>query len=266
MNNRTKIINFYFIKKLAFILITFLLIILIITNIRLSHNCLYESQCYDDSIHENIENKLFEMSIKLNKAMQTIGKLKCEIDKSFNHVWPRGDWCFFRNLQHKNMTQYRTDLRLAKALSHFLKDKIVASFGDGRGIYKEIIDELNEVILYDAFDGSPYAELNSKGNVKFLDLTIQIYHLDQYDWVLSIGVGQHIPIESENVYLDNLKKHAKEGVILSWDRQDFDYVKFKLESIGFKHDLKASIYLKNRSELNWIKENINVFRKKLIYK
>ena len=131
---------------------------------------------------------------------------------------------------------------------------------------KDEMEKLNEVILYDAFDGSPYAELNSKGNVKFLDLTIPIYHLDQYDWVLSVGVGEHIPIESENVYLDNLKKHAKEGVILSWDRQDFDYVKFKLESIGFKHDLKSSIYLKNRSELNWIKENINVFRKKLIYK
>ena len=106
-----------------------------------------------------------------------------------------------------------------------------------------------------------------------MDLSIPIYHLDKYDWILSVEVAEHIPVEFEMVYLTNLIKHAKEGVILSWAKEgqggfshvnerNFDYVKYKMESMGVKHDLDASVYLKKSAKLSWIKDNINVFRKK----
>ncbi|KAK7004434.1 hypothetical protein BgiMline_005954, partial [Biomphalaria glabrata] len=52
--------------------------------------------------------------------------------------------------------------------------------------------------------------------VKFLDLTSPQYDVPIFDWVLSIEVGEHIPPQYEDTYLDNLARHAREGLILSW--------------------------------------------------
>ncbi|CAG5124210.1 unnamed protein product, partial [Candidula unifasciata] len=52
--------------------------------------------------------------------------------------------------------------------------------------------------------------------VKFLDLTAPQYGLPAYDWVVSVEVGEHIPAKFEDIYLDNLARHAKEGIVLSW--------------------------------------------------
>ncbi|KAK7004452.1 hypothetical protein BgiMline_005973, partial [Biomphalaria glabrata] len=52
--------------------------------------------------------------------------------------------------------------------------------------------------------------------VRFLDLTAPHYGLPIYDWILSIEVAEHIPAKFEEIYLDNLVRHAREGIILSW--------------------------------------------------
>ena len=97
---------------------------------------------------------------------------------------------------------------------------------------------------YDAYDGAPFAEDTTNGRVRFLDLSVPIYHLKEYDWVVSVEVAEHIPAEFETIYVENLVRHAKEGIILSWSRigqgglshvnnRDPDYVKMKLETYGF---------------------------------
>jgi len=35
-------------------------------------------------------------------------------------------------------------------------------------------------------------------------------------WILSLEVAEHIPAQFESIYIDNLVKHAKEDIILSW--------------------------------------------------
>ena len=84
------------------------------------------------------------------------------------------------------------------------------------GIYRELLLEYHQVSSYDSYDGAPYAEVTTNNNVRFLDLSVPIYHLKQYDWVISLEVGEHIPAKFEHIYIDNLFRHAKEGVILSW--------------------------------------------------
>ena len=49
-----------------------------------------------------------------------------------------GGWC--SSIGGRNSTEHITDDNLTKALSNFLANKRVASFGDGPGIYKEKID------------------------------------------------------------------------------------------------------------------------------
>ena len=209
-----------------------------------------------------------ELSLKLKNSIQKLGQLNCEKNK--NDVSPNGGWC--SSISGRNSSQHLTDFKFAKALSEFLKSKRVASFGDGPGVYKETLDNLKQVLLYDAFDGAPFVEKTTDNRVQFLDLSQPVYHLNQYDWVISIEVAEHIPKEFEHVYVDNLVRHAKEGIILSWAREgqdghshincrNFDYVKTVIEAKKFMHDKEASDYLKQNSDLFWIKDNVNVFRR-----
>lgn len=149
--------------------------------------------------------------------------------------------------------------------------KRVASFGDGPGIYKKKLLELNEVASYDAFDGAPFTENTTEGRCQFLDLSVPFYHLeDKYDWVISTEVAEHIPKPFEKNYLDNIARYAKQGVILSWaklgqgghshvNNQDLSYVKEQMQARGFVLDQKLSDEIKKHSTLSWLIDNLNVY-------
>lgn len=98
----------------------------------------------------------------------------------------------------------------------YFSDKYVASFGDGPGRYKQLLLDTGLLKGYDAYDGAPFSEKTSEGRVQYLDLTLPQYGLPLYDWVVSLEVAEHIPKEYESIYLDNIVRHAKEGVVISW--------------------------------------------------
>lgn len=125
---------------------------------------------------------------------------------------------------------------------------------------------------YDAYDGAPFAETTTNGIVNFLDLSVPIYHLVAYDWIISIEVAEHIPPEFESVFIGNLVRHAKEGIILSWARlgqkghshvntREYEYVKMRLKSFGFYVDESATNNLKRSAKAYWLKYNIFVYRR-----
>ena len=66
----------------------------------------------------------------------------------------------------------------------------MASFGDGDGGYKKLMDK---VPVYDSYDGAPFCENKTGGLVKFLDLSMPVFGLKLYDWIISLEVGEHIP-------------------------------------------------------------------------
>ena len=200
--------------------------------------------------------------------MKHIGQMSCKL--SGTSVSENGGWC--AEISGPNSTQHAFDEPLAKELNEFFSGKRVASFGDGPGIYKQYLDSKGSLKCYDAYDGAPFVDTTTNNRVKFLDLSVPIYHLDQYDWVISLEVAEHIPAEFEAIYVDNLVRHAKEGIVLSWakigqgghshvNNRDFEYVKAKMESLGFSHDIKWSTRLKEKASLHWLKDNINVYRR-----
>ena len=153
-----------------------------------------------------------------------------------------------------------------------LAGKKVASFGDGPGLYKKYILEIGEVLAYDAYDGAPFCEQTTENRVKFLDLSVPIYHLEQYDWIISLEVAEHIDQKYESVYVDNLVRHAKEGIILSWakigqlghshvNNKDFADVKNIMEKKGFMYDQAQSTMLKSGTSFHWLVNNMNVYIK-----
>jgi len=220
---------------------------------------------------KNKDETIETMSLLLNEAMNRIGQLSCKISE--NEVSQNGGWC--SKISVNNSSQHLTDEYLARYMSKFLKGNTVGSFGDGQGIYKEILLSLKEVESYDAYDGAPFAESTTDNRVKFLDLSVPIYHLKKYDWIISLEVAEHIPAKYESVYLDNLVRHAKEGVILSWakigqgghshiNNRDFPYVEEQMEARGFMHDPVNSEIFRNISTFDWFKWNINIFKNKVL--
>lgn len=149
----------------------------------------------------------------------------------------------------------------------------MASFGDGPGRYKQLLTDSGKLKIYDAYDGAPYCDKTSEGRVMFLDLTLPQYGLPVYDWVISLEVAEHIPTKFEHIYIDNIVRHAREGVVLSWARpgqggyshinnRDLDYVKRIMAEQGFLYDETDSQRLKNASSVDWLQNNINAFRRK----
>ena len=154
----------------------------------------------------------------------------------------------------------------------FLLGKTVASFGDGPGRYKQLLLDSGKLKSYDAFDGAPFSEETSEGRVRFLDLALPQYGIPLYDWILSLEVAEHIPQQYEHVFVDNIIRHAREGVVLSWcypsntgyghvNGKHFKYVKELMESLGFRHDEEESKNVQHAAKFNWLKTNTNVYRR-----
>lgn len=109
--------------------------------------------------------------------------------------------------------------------------------------------------------------------MKYLDLTVPHYGLPIYDWVLSVEVAEHVPREYEDVYLNNLVRHAKVGLVLSWavpmqtgfghvNSRPKDYVDGKLKLLCFDKSLNKTNQMRRAAGLVWLRHNLNVYERR----
>ena len=86
----------------------------------------------------------------------------------------------------------------------------------------------------------------------------------KYDWVISLEVGEHIPKEYENIFIENLHKNNIRGIVLSWaikgqggdghvNEQDNYYIKNIFQDLCYENDLEAENTLRELSEHAWFK-------------
>lgn len=130
------------------------------------------------------------------------------------------------------------DLPLASAISDFLRKEecgLVADLGCGAGDYTNHLRSCG----FETFscDGNPRTpEFLHKGNV--VDLTSPDALLPTADWTICLEVGEHIPPQFEQVFIDNLCRSFKRGIILSW---------FPTEGHGIGHfNPKSNEYVKEQ--------------------
>mmetsp|Transcript_125791 Transcript_125791/g.199380 ORF Transcript_125791/g.199380 Transcript_125791/m.199380 type:complete len:417 (+) Transcript_125791:74-1324(+) len=142
----------------------------------------------------------------------------------------------------------------------------IVDFGAGGGRYCDFFNKTGEYCCF-AYDGTSNVVELSKG-------LVQTQRLDQYfdlgrtfDWVMCLEVAEHIPEEAEDILLDNLKRHAKYGLILSWSEhgegphqnaKPWQEVKAMVEAKGFSLDTVASSRL--RPQISWMRGSVHVFR------
>jgi len=169
---------------------------------------------------------------------------------------------------------HKIDKGLVKTLCDVLEKptiKDIVDFGCGNADYaKALIDKGKNV---DAFDGNPHTPEMTGGIGKVLDLSQKFDLNKKYDCVISLEVGEHIPLEYEQIYLDNLDRHANRCIILSWalpgqggdghvNERPNSYIKEEFIKRGYKSwDDAENLFRYTLTDLWWFQKTIMVFIK-----
>lgn len=169
-------------------------------------------------------------------------------------------------------TAHVTDISFLSFLINFFGQEkaSVYDLGCGGGGYaKPLVAAGLDVACY---DGSPHASAMSDGLCSTMDLARPI-DLEPRDWVLSLEVGEHIPSQFEKVFMDNVVKSAKAGLILSWavpqqkgfghvNCQTNEYVISEIESRGFVHDPELQKVVRENVSFNYFLRTVMTFKSK----
>ena len=175
----------------------------------------------------------------------------------------RGYWT-----EHSEVDLHDCDILLCNAIINlFEKGFTWVDLGCGNGEYtRRLIDAGFDC---KGFDGSPLTPEITKGLCSVLDLSVPV-DIGTYDIVLCLEVGEHIPKQYEQIFLDNIYRCAKKYVILSWgvigqggighvNCQDNNYVIEEMKKRRFTFDKERSQFLRDYSTFPWFRNTIMFF-------
>jgi tryptophanyl-tRNA synthetase len=149
--------------------------------------------------------------------------------------------------------------------------KSLVDFGCGNGFYsqnlKDVLDNLK------CYDGNPYTNQITNGLCQVLDFTQPFDLKNQFDCVISLEVGEHIPNQFESVFLNNITSHSNNIIILSWaipnqpgdghiNCKDNDYIINEMSKRGFIYDDEESQKVRINNVIWWFKNTFMFFKKK----
>lgn len=170
---------------------------------------------------------------------------------------------------------HKHDEKLSTGIIEFLKKENcqdVVDFGCGMGLY---VKDLNAAgIKTVGYDGNPATPKLTNNMCGVIDLSVDFDLKRQFDWVVSLEVGEHLPKKYEKNYVQNLNKHAKNGIIMSWallnqggdghvNEQPNEYIKNVFKTLGYENDVETENILRKDCKLWWFRKTVMVFRKYL---
>ena len=165
------------------------------------------------------------------------------------------------------------DSDLAAELINFFRREhtlSIVDFGCGLGEYVKVLKQNNFQVC--GFDGNPNTPKLTDGLCSIMDLSKPIILDTKFDWVLSLEVGEHLPSQFEDIFIENLHKNNTKGIVCSWaikgqgglghvNCQNNDYIKDRFSKLGYKNDIESENKMRNKSKLPWFKNTIMVFKK-----
>lgn len=171
------------------------------------------------------------------------------------------------------MRGYRTDRVLPGLISRcFPKPESVADLGCGTGKYTRIFKAFGWPVV-DGYEGSKEAiDRGVYPDVYLCDLSKPFPYDRKYDLVISLEVGEHIPKEREQIFIDNVCKIALNDVVLSWaipgqggrghfNEQPNEYIIGEMEKRGFKYNRKWSMWIREHVFFRWFRNTLMIFKK-----
>lgn len=170
------------------------------------------------------------------------------------------------------------DKNLAVAIGDFLLTErchTLVDLGCGNGYYTNY---LKSVGIYSVgIDGNPNTA--SLGKDFFIFDLSKPFMFHTKDWVLSLEVGEHIPKEHEDLFINNVANLAEYGIILSWaiegqggdghvNCRNNDYIVKKLQNLGFEWYEIPTTWLRSKCSPYpetgwWFRNTLMVFRTNL---
>lgn len=183
-------------------------------------------------------------------------------------IHPRGYWLTATIEEH-----HAFDQSLCAELTRFFLQTggTVADLGCGPGKYTEAFNAAG--VHCDGYDGNPLTSEFTGGRCRQLDLSRESSPETVYDWVLSLEVGEHIPECFELVFLSNLHRHNRSGIVLSWavpgqgghghvNERSNSHVRESVERLGYYSDTALEDrFRQSVSNCSWFRNTIMVFRR-----
>jgi hypothetical protein len=148
------------------------------------------------------------------------------------------------------------------------KANLVYDFGCGFGDYTKNISRLGvETIGFEA-----YPDKRNYDNIQQADLSEPLLLDRKADIAISLEVGEHIPAEFEDIFIDNICNNAKDIVILSWavegqsgdghiNCRNNDHIIAQMSKRGFVFDESILEIRKEADEMLWFEDSLMLFRK-----
>lgn len=160
------------------------------------------------------------------------------------------------------------DCNIAHMLVDLFYGFAVVDLGCGFGHYVSYLRGNN--IDCDGFDGNPFTEKNSHGLCKSGDLSQPFKLHKPYKGILSLEVAEHIPIQFENNYIDNLLQTVPDIIVLSWaypGQPGFGHTNGKtseeiislMSNRKYVYSFNLSKKFRDVSLYSWFKNSIFVF-------
>lgn len=163
---------------------------------------------------------------------------------------------------------------LAGAIKYMFKDpKRVADLGCGTGRYCKIFESFDWKV--DGYEGTEgISELGIYDNIHQFDLSSPISGVDtEYDLVVCLEVGEHIPQNKEHIFIDNVSKFTSKDLVLSWavpgqggkghyNEKTNGYVINEFKKRGLFIRKRYSKVLRYYSTLRWFKNTILVMERR----
>eukprot|EP00445_Apocalathium_hangoei_P088228 CAMPEP_0204210928 /NCGR_PEP_ID=MMETSP0361-20130328/74274_1 /ASSEMBLY_ACC=CAM_ASM_000343 /TAXON_ID=268821 /ORGANISM="Scrippsiella Hangoei, Strain SHTV-5" /LENGTH=568 /DNA_ID=CAMNT_0051175129 /DNA_START=59 /DNA_END=1762 /DNA_ORIENTATION=- len=152
----------------------------------------------------------------------------------------------------------------ALASTVFSVGDAIGDFGASLGGYSKFFN-LTGLLQAFAFDGAEGVVAASGGAVQRLALDKPFSLWRTFDWVLCLEVLEHIPAKFERAALENLRRHAAKGAVISWaplyttyldplhvNGKDDAEAREALRAVGFERDEAATALLRGASKQWWL--------------
>jgi hypothetical protein len=184
-----------------------------------------------------------------------------------NEISDTGFWITNRDVEHRFVPELSTQINNFVYKNNI---KTVYDFGCGMGDYLDKLTKAYPDIIATGFEGHQ-VDVNFNNVVK-KDLSENI-ELPTVDLVISIEVGEHIPKEFEQIFINNITKHSSKHIILSWaikgqggmghiNEQNNDYIIPEMNKRGWVFDQDTTnIFRSNMPDGNYIRKSLMIFYK-----
>lgn len=169
---------------------------------------------------------------------------------------------------------------IIKKGGHHHQIETIFDFGSGKGAYCRYFEDRGFYTVI-GIEGTKLSDLENS-DTRIIDLSQQFIITragqvpEKPGYVISIEVGEHIPKEYEEIYINNIVNHAAKNhiIVISWAHEgqagdghvncqpDWYVIKaFERKGCKFEPELTVSVRKTPEGHVAYLKENLFIFRK-----